>query len=81
MLEAIGSVLLGFIGPTFAIVIGEMLDVFYYRNPNEIKKTKLYVLIYIDTGLNIHAKQYSDLNSISISISYLFCALLNGHCH
>jgi ATP-binding cassette, subfamily B (MDR/TAP), member 1 len=49
---AIGSVLAGFIGPTFAIVMGEMLDVFYYRDPNEMmKKTKLYVFIYIGTGI------------------------------
>ncbi|ONM13122.1 ABC transporter B family member 19 [Zea mays] len=52
VLGAIGSVLSGFIGPTFAIVMGEMLDVFYYRDPNEIeKKTKLYVFIYIGTGI------------------------------
>ncbi|EAY95758.1 hypothetical protein OsI_17633 [Oryza sativa Indica Group] len=52
VLGAVGSVLSGFIGPTFAIVMGEMLDVFYYRDPNEMeKKTKLYVFIYIGTGL------------------------------
>ncbi|KAG8066441.1 hypothetical protein GUJ93_ZPchr0004g40415 [Zizania palustris] len=52
VLGAIGSVFSGFIGPTFAIVMGEMLDVFYYRDPNEMeKKTKLYVFIYIGTGL------------------------------
>ncbi|TVU16303.1 hypothetical protein EJB05_39860 [Eragrostis curvula] len=52
VLGAIGSVLSGFIGPTFAIVMGEMLDVFYYRDPNEMmKKTKLYVFIYIGTGI------------------------------
>ncbi|KAL6650844.1 hypothetical protein ACP70R_009769 [Stipagrostis hirtigluma subsp. patula] len=52
VLGAIGSVLSGFIGPTFAIVMGEMLDVFYYRNLNEMeKKTKLYVFIYIGTGM------------------------------
>ncbi|CAD6262045.1 unnamed protein product [Miscanthus lutarioriparius] len=52
VLGAIGSVLSGFIGPTFAIVMGEMLDVFYYKDPNEMeKKTKLYVFIYIGTGI------------------------------
>ncbi|VAH38073.1 unnamed protein product [Triticum turgidum subsp. durum] len=52
VLGAIGSVLSGFIGPTFAIVMGEMLDVFYYQDPVEMeKKTKLYVFIYIGTGI------------------------------
>uniref|UniRef100_A0A3B6DLS8 ABC transporter B family member 19 n=1 Tax=Triticum aestivum TaxID=4565 RepID=A0A3B6DLS8_WHEAT len=52
VLGAIGSVLSGFIGPTFAIVMGEMLDVFYYKDPVEMeKKTKLYVFIYIGTGI------------------------------
>jgi ATP-binding cassette, subfamily B (MDR/TAP), member 1 len=49
---ALGSVLAGFIGPTFAIVMSEMLNVFYYRDPNEMmKKIKLYVFIYIGTGI------------------------------
>ncbi|KAM3390803.1 hypothetical protein ACQJBY_012425 [Aegilops geniculata] len=52
VLGAIGSVLSGFIGPTFAIVMGEMLDVFYYKDPVDMeKKTKLYVFIYIGTGI------------------------------
>ncbi|KAL5981090.1 ABC transporter B member 19 [Asimina triloba] len=49
---AIGSVLSGFIGPTFAIVTSNMIDVFYYRDIDLMeKKTKEYVFIYIGTGI------------------------------
>jgi ATP-binding cassette subfamily B (MDR/TAP) protein 1 len=52
VLGAIGSVLSGFIGPAFAIVMGEMLDVFYYKDLIEMeRKTKLYVFIYIGIGI------------------------------
>ncbi|XP_072971431.1 ABC transporter B family member 19-like isoform X2 [Typha angustifolia] len=51
ILGAIGSVLSGFITPTFAFVMGNMIDVFYYRDPNEMEgKTREYVFIYIATG-------------------------------
>ncbi|KAF2308704.1 hypothetical protein GH714_013422 [Hevea brasiliensis] len=46
------SVLSGFIGPTFAIVMSNMIEVFYYRNPASMeRKTKEYVFIYIGAGL------------------------------
>ncbi|KAL6518919.1 ABC transporter B member 19 [Orobanche hederae] len=49
---AVGSVLSGFIGPTFAIVMSNMIEVFYYRNPAVMeRKTKEYVFIYIGAGL------------------------------
>ncbi|XP_010552950.1 PREDICTED: ABC transporter B family member 19-like [Tarenaya hassleriana] len=49
---AIGSVLSGFIGPTFAIVMSNMIEVFYYRNYASMeRKTKEYVFVYIGTGL------------------------------
>lgn len=52
VLGAIGSVLSGFIGPTFAIVMSCMIEVFYYRDPNAMeRKTKEYVFIYIGTGV------------------------------
>ncbi|XP_022880672.1 ABC transporter B family member 19-like [Olea europaea var. sylvestris] len=52
ILGAIGSVLSGFIGPTFAIVMSNMIEVFYYRNPASMeRKTKEYVFIYIGAGL------------------------------
>ncbi|XP_008784383.2 ABC transporter B family member 19 [Phoenix dactylifera] len=52
ILGAIGSVLSGFIGPTFAIVMSNMIEVFYYRDPNAMeRKTREYVFIYIGTGL------------------------------
>nr|CAB3484743.1 unnamed protein product [Digitaria exilis] len=52
ILGAIGSILSGFIGPTFAIVMSNMIEVFYYRNPNKMEsKTREYVFIYIGTGL------------------------------
>ncbi|KAL6553003.1 ABC transporter B member 19 [Orobanche gracilis] len=49
---AVGSVLSGFIGPTFAIVMSNMIEVFYYQNPAVMeRKTKEYVFIYIGAGL------------------------------
>uniref|UniRef100_A0A804RIK5 ABC transporter B family member 19 n=1 Tax=Zea mays TaxID=4577 RepID=A0A804RIK5_MAIZE len=52
ILGAVGSVLSGFIGPTFAIVMSNMIEVFYYRNPSKMEsKTREYVFIYIGTGL------------------------------
>ncbi|XP_073010384.1 ABC transporter B family member 19 [Typha latifolia] len=52
LMGAIGSVLSGFIGPTFAIVMSNMIEVFYYRDPNAMeRKTREYVFIYIGTGL------------------------------
>ncbi|XP_021905166.1 ABC transporter B family member 19 [Carica papaya] len=52
IMGAIGSVLSGFIGPTFAIVMSNMIEVFYYRNYTSMeRKTKEYVFIYIGTGL------------------------------
>ncbi|KAJ9683659.1 hypothetical protein PVL29_019296 [Vitis rotundifolia] len=52
IMGAVGSVLSGFIGPTFAIVMSNMIEVFYYRNPASMeRKTKEYVFIYIGAGL------------------------------
>ncbi|KAL6136448.1 hypothetical protein ACLB2K_061743 [Fragaria x ananassa] len=52
IMGAIGSVLSGFIGPTFAIVMSNMIEVFYYRNPASMeRKTKEYVFVYIGAGL------------------------------
>ncbi|KAG8384714.1 hypothetical protein BUALT_Bualt04G0147000 [Buddleja alternifolia] len=52
IMGAIGSVLSGFIGPTFAIVMSNMIEVFYYSNPAAMeRKTKEYVFIYIGAGL------------------------------
>lgn len=52
IMGAIGSILSGFIGPTFAIVMSNMIEVFYYRNPTAMeRKTKEYVFIYIGAGL------------------------------
>ncbi|RWW22617.1 hypothetical protein GW17_00013173 [Ensete ventricosum] len=52
IMGAIGSVLSGFIGPTFAIVMSNMIEVFYYRDPDAMeRKTREYVFIYIGTGL------------------------------
>ncbi|KAK4393093.1 ABC transporter B family member 19 [Sesamum angolense] len=52
IMGAIGSILSGFIGPTFAIVMSNMIEVFYYRNPAAMeRKTKEYVFIYIGAGL------------------------------
>ncbi|XP_043724603.1 ABC transporter B family member 19 [Telopea speciosissima] len=52
IMGAVGSVLSGFIGPTFAIVMSNMIEVFYYRDSNAMeRKTKEFVFIYIGTGL------------------------------
>ncbi|KAK8717110.1 hypothetical protein V6N13_044391 [Hibiscus sabdariffa] len=52
IMGAVGSVLSGFIGPTFAIVMSNMIEVFYYTNPTSMeRKTKEYVFIYIGAGL------------------------------
>ncbi|KAL0395649.1 UNVERIFIED_CONTAM: ABC transporter B family member 19 [Sesamum calycinum] len=52
IMGAIGSVLSGFIGPTFALVMSNMIEVFYYKNPAAMeRKTKEYVFIYIGAGL------------------------------
>ncbi|PKA66622.1 ABC transporter B family member 19 [Apostasia shenzhenica] len=52
ILGAIGSILSGFIGPTFAIVMSNMIEVFYYTDPNSMeRKTREYVFIYIGAGL------------------------------
>ncbi|KAK1563650.1 hypothetical protein Q3G72_030632 [Acer saccharum] len=52
IMGAVGSVLSGFIGPTFAIVMSNMIEVFYYRNAASMeRKTKEYVFIYIGAGL------------------------------
>ncbi|KAK9105034.1 hypothetical protein Scep_021878 [Stephania cephalantha] len=52
IMGAIGSVLSGFIGPTFAIVMSNMIEVFYYRDPSAMeRKTKEFVFIYIGAGL------------------------------
>uniref|UniRef100_A0A7N0REL0 ABC transporter B family member 19 n=1 Tax=Kalanchoe fedtschenkoi TaxID=63787 RepID=A0A7N0REL0_KALFE len=52
IMGAVGSVLAGFIGPIFAIVMSDMIEVFYYKDPNKMeRKTKEYVFIYIGTGI------------------------------
>ncbi|KAK4280999.1 hypothetical protein QN277_012549 [Acacia crassicarpa] len=52
IMGAVGSVLSGFIGPTFAIVMSNMIEVFYYKNYTSMeKKTKEFVFIYIGAGL------------------------------
>ncbi|KAL3844648.1 hypothetical protein ACJIZ3_002051 [Penstemon smallii] len=52
LMGAVGSILSGFIGPTFAIVMSNMIEVFYYKNPAAMeRKTKEYVFIYIGAGL------------------------------
>lgn len=52
IMGAIGSVLAGFIGPIFAIVMSNMIEVFYYKDLNNMeRKTKEYVFIYIGTGI------------------------------
>ena len=49
---AVGSILSGFIGPTFAIVMSNMIEVFYFNNPARMeRKTKEYVFIYVGAGL------------------------------
>ncbi|OVA13328.1 ABC transporter [Macleaya cordata] len=52
IIGAVGSVFSGFIGPTFAIVMSNMIEVFYYRDSLAMeKKTKEFVFIYIGAGL------------------------------
>ncbi|XP_038724797.1 ABC transporter B family member 19 [Tripterygium wilfordii] len=52
IMGAIGSVLSGFIGPTFAFVMSNMIEVFYYRNPAVMeRKVKEFVFIYIGVGI------------------------------
>ncbi|KAK6153012.1 hypothetical protein DH2020_012651 [Rehmannia glutinosa] len=52
IMGAIGSVLSGFIGPTFALVMSNMIEVFYYTNQAAMEtKTKEYVFIYIGAGI------------------------------
>ncbi|KMS99218.1 hypothetical protein BVRB_2g046570 [Beta vulgaris subsp. vulgaris] len=52
IMGAVGSILSGFIGPTFAIVMSNMIEVFYYQNYASMeKKTKEYVFIYIGAGI------------------------------
>ncbi|PWA86184.1 AAA+ ATPase domain-containing protein [Artemisia annua] len=52
IMGAVGSVLSGFIGPTFAIVMSNMIEVFYYTNPARMEsKTKECVFIYVGAGL------------------------------
>ncbi|KAJ6843704.1 ABC transporter B family member 19-like [Iris pallida] len=52
ILGAVGSILSGFIGPTFAFVMSNMIEVFYYRDPNAMeRKTREFVFIYIGAGL------------------------------
>lgn len=52
IMGTVGSVLSGFIGPTFAIVMSNMIDVFYYKDLAAMeKKTKEFVFIYIGCGL------------------------------
>ncbi|KAJ1399718.1 P-loop containing nucleoside triphosphate hydrolase [Sesbania bispinosa] len=52
IMGAVGSVLSGFIGPTFAIVMSNMIEVFYYKNYASMeRKTKEYVFIYIGAGI------------------------------
>ncbi|XP_071706745.1 ABC transporter B family member 19-like [Rutidosis leptorrhynchoides] len=52
IMGAVGSILSGFIGPTFAIVMSNMIEVFYYTNPARMEsKTKECVFIYVGAGL------------------------------
>ncbi|XP_018462950.1 ABC transporter B family member 19 [Raphanus sativus] len=52
IMGAVGSVLSGFIGPTFAIVMSNMIEVFYYTDYDSMeRKTKEYVFIYIGVGI------------------------------
>ncbi|CAF1715668.1 unnamed protein product [Brassica napus] len=52
IMGAVGSVLSGFIGPTFAIVMSNMIEVFYYTDYVSMeRKTKEYVFIYIGAGI------------------------------
>ncbi|KAL9254105.1 ABC transporter B family member 19-like protein [Drosera capensis] len=52
VMDAIGSILPGFIGSTFAIVMSNMIEVFYFKNYAAMeRKTKEYVFVYIGAGL------------------------------
>lgn len=52
IMGAVGSVLSGFIGPTFALVMSNMIEVFYYTDSAAMeRKTKEYVFIYIGAGV------------------------------
>ncbi|XP_078429609.1 ATP binding cassette subfamily B19 [Wolffia australiana] len=52
LLGSIGSVLSGIIGPVFAIVMSNMIEVFYYKNPEAMeKKAREFVFVYVGTGL------------------------------
>lgn len=52
LLGAAGSIFSGLIGPTFAVIMSNMLEVFYYTDKEEMqRKTKEYVFIYIGSGL------------------------------
>ncbi|XP_057835072.2 ABC transporter B family member 19 [Cryptomeria japonica] len=52
LLGSVGSIFSGLIGPTFAIVMSNMIEVFYYTDDKEMeRKTKTYVFIYIGAGL------------------------------
>jgi len=52
IMGAMGSILSGFIGPTFAFVMANMIEVFYYRNYSLMeKKTKEYAFIYVGVGV------------------------------
>ncbi|VFQ96925.1 unnamed protein product [Cuscuta campestris] len=49
---AVGSLLSGFISPAFAILMGNMIEVFYYTEPETMeRKTKAYVFSYVGIGL------------------------------
>ncbi|CAH9092477.1 unnamed protein product [Cuscuta epithymum] len=52
VMGAVGSLLSGFIGPAFAIVMSNMIEVFYYTNPVTMEqKTKEYAFVYIGIGI------------------------------
>lgn len=52
VMGAIGSVLTGFIGPTFALAMSNMIEVFYYTDPAAMeRKTKEFVFVYIGAGV------------------------------
>ncbi|KAG7016143.1 ABC transporter B family member 19 [Cucurbita argyrosperma subsp. argyrosperma] len=52
IMGAVGSILSGFISPTFAIVMSNMIEVFYYKNSSAMeRKIKEFVFIYIGIGV------------------------------
>ncbi|XP_047310272.1 ABC transporter B family member 19 isoform X2 [Impatiens glandulifera] len=52
IMGAVGSILSGFIGPTFAIVMSNMIEVFYYTDLQKMeRKTREYIFIYIGAGI------------------------------